>query len=119
MNLGLPTMFLHVLLAQAAPISPQGDSWRSAKVLLRNCLDFRFRQRGEISCLSRDDSLECLWMMALQVFAQELHRAALSRCMANQDDCFGVDKVRGYLLVVGILLGDMVALVMGFLRCIK
>jgi len=44
-------------------------------------------------------------MMALQVFAQELHRAALSRCMANQDDCFGVDKVRGYLLVVGILLG--------------
>jgi hypothetical protein len=26
MNLGLPTMFLHVLLAQAAPISPQGDN---------------------------------------------------------------------------------------------
>jgi hypothetical protein len=54
-------------------------------------------------------------MMAFQVFAQKLHRAALSRCMANQDDCFGVDKVSGYLFVVGILLGNMVALVMGFL----
>ena len=104
-----------MFFAKAAPISPQGDNWRGAEVLLRNRLDLRLGQREKIRRLSRDDSLECLWMMAFQVFAQKLHRAALSRCMANQDDCFGVDKVSGYLFVVGILLGNMVALVMGFL----
>ena len=35
--------------------------------------------------------------------------------MADEDNCFSVDKICGYLLVVGILLGDMIALVMGFL----
>jgi len=39
-------------------------------------------------------------MMDFQVFAQELDRATLSRCMADEYDFFGMDKVPGYLLVV-------------------
>ncbi len=50
-----------------------------------------------------------VWMMGLQVFAQVLDRAALSRCMADEYDFFGMDKVPGYLLVVGSSSGNMIA----------
>jgi hypothetical protein len=34
--------------------------------------------------------------------------------MPDEDDRFGMAKIRGYLLVVGFLLGNMLTFVMGF-----
>ena len=84
-------------------------------MLLRDRLDFWLGKSREVCRLGRHDSLEYFRMMALQVFAEELHRAALARCMPNEDDRFGMDQIRGYLLVVGFFLWNMIALVMGFL----
>jgi len=85
-----------------------------ANVLFRNRFDLRFCQRGEICGLGGDDALKCLRMMGLQILLQEVHRAALARCISDEDDRFGMAKIRGYLLVVGFLLGNMLAFVMGF-----
>src|SRR5271165_836893 len=101
-------MVLSILSAQTAPISPQGDRQWGAKMLLRNCLDLRLGQRGEIRGLCGDDSLKRLRMMGLQILTQETGLAALALCVADEDDCVGMDEIRGYLLVVGFLLGNMI-----------
>src|ERR1022692_5258584 len=54
-------------------------------------------------------------MMGLQILTQEIDCTAFSHRMADEDDRFGMDKIRGYLLVVGFFLWNMIALVMGFL----
>ena len=77
--------------AQAAPIRPQGDRRRGAKVLLRNRLDLRFCQRREICRFGGDNSLKRLRMMGLQIVTEEIDRAALARCMADEDDRLGMD----------------------------
>jgi len=115
MNLGLPKMVLHMFSAQASPISPQGDRRRDAKVFLRYLLNLLLGQCGEIRRLSGDNSLKRIRMMGLQILTEETDRAALARCVPDEDDRFGMDNIRGYLLVVGFLLGDMITLVMRFL----
>jgi hypothetical protein len=52
-------------------------------------------------------------MMGLQIVTEEIDRATLTRCVADEDDGFGMDKIRGDLLVVGVLLGNMITLIVG------
>jgi len=84
-------------------------------MLLRDLLDLRFGQCGEIGRLGGDDSLKRLRMMGLQILIQEIDGAAFARSMADQDDRFGMYKIACYLLVVGFFLENMIALEMGFL----
>jgi len=77
MNLGLVHLVPTRVLCEDRPNQSSRGQLTGAEVLLCNRLDLRLGQRGKIRCFSRDDSLECLGMMALQVFAQKLHRAAL------------------------------------------
>ena len=60
------------------------------KMLLRDLLDLRFGQCGEIGRLGGDDSLKRLRMMGLQILIQEIDGAAFARSMADQDDRFGM-----------------------------
>jgi len=62
-------------------------------MFLRDLLDLRFSQRGEIRRFGGDNSLERLRMMGLQIVAEEIDRAALARCMADEDDSFSMDKI--------------------------
>ena len=80
-------------------------------MLFRDLFDLRFGQGGKISRLGRDYSLNRFRMMGLQILTQAIDRAALSRCMADEDDRFGMDKICGYLLVVGVLLGNMIPII--------
>jgi len=83
-------------------------------MLLRDLLDLWLGQGREIRRLGGNNPPKRLRMMRLQILIQEGDRAALARCMADEDDRFGMDKICGYLLVVGVLLRDMIALVMRF-----
>jgi len=57
------------VLCEDAP-SPQGYGWRNAEVLLRKSPQSPVPSaRRDQRCLGRDDSLECLWMMAFQVLS--------------------------------------------------
>ena len=80
-------------------------------MLFRNLLDLRLSQRGEIRGLGGDDSPKRLWMMGLQILTQEFGCIALSRAVSNEDDRFGMNKIRGYLLIVGVLLGNMIPII--------
>ena len=102
------------LLRAGANLPLGGNKCGGANVLFRNRFDLRFCQRGEIRGLGGDDALKCLRMMGLQILLQEVDRAALAGRMPDEDDRFGMAKIRGYLLVVGFLLGNMLAFVMGF-----
>ena len=73
-------------------------------VLLRDLLDLRLGERGEIRRFGRDYSLKRLRMMGLQIIAEGIDGAALASCMADEDDRFSMDKIRGYLFVVGFFL---------------
>ena len=83
-------------------------------MLLRDLLDLWLGQGREIRRLGGNNPPKRLRMMRLQILIQEGDRAALARCMADEDDRFGMDKICGYLLAVGVLLRDMIALVMRF-----
>src|ERR1700677_2733166 len=82
---------------------------------LRDLLDLRLRQSGEIHSLGRDNSLKLLGTMGFEILHQEPGRTAFPRPMSDQDDRFGVYKVLGDLLVVRVFLGDAITLVMSFL----
>src|SRR5271165_6431195 len=82
---------------------------------LRDLLDLRPRQSGEIHRLNRDNSLKLLGMMGFEILRQEPDRAALPRSMSDEDDRFGVYEVRGDLFVVCKFLGNAFTYVVSFL----
>ena len=76
-------------------ILPSDWDSRSPKMPLRNLLNLRLSQGREIHNLGCDNSLKCFRMMGLQIVTEEIDRATLTRCVADEDDGFGMDKIRG------------------------
>jgi hypothetical protein len=68
------------------PDRSRNDDWRNPKVLSGNLFYLRLRDCREIRRFRSNDPLQRFRIMGLQVLAQELDGAALSRCMADNDD---------------------------------
>ena len=76
----------HASRLQTASLHSGGNNRGAANVLFGNRFDLRFGQRREISRLGGDNSLKRLRMTRLQILTQEIDRAALTRCVPDEDD---------------------------------